>query len=146
MSDSDKLRDGATRLLALALNAREQGFSSANELADLANEALAQADEMDMRDRASVRPPVQEAPTQQFLDRLFVVGVLSFNFDRQCGQPCIGLGRPRQSKFAPRFRNFSRISWYANGPYLKDRHLPVRSALAVERRSIVAFCCNFIGM
>jgi hypothetical protein len=41
MSDSDKLRDRATRLFALALKARDYGFSSADDLAELANEALA---------------------------------------------------------------------------------------------------------
>ena len=44
-TNSDKLRDRATRLFAMALNAREQGFGSAVNVADLANEALAQADE-----------------------------------------------------------------------------------------------------
>jgi hypothetical protein len=64
MSDSAKLRDRATRLFALALKARDYGFSSADDLVDLANEALAQADDMDRRDRASARPPVTEAPQQ----------------------------------------------------------------------------------
>jgi hypothetical protein len=64
MSDSDKLRERATRLFALALKARDHGFSSADDLADLANEALAEADEMDRRDYASARSPVTEAPQQ----------------------------------------------------------------------------------
>jgi hypothetical protein len=60
-TDSDKLRDRATRLFAMALNAREQGFGSADNLADLANEALAQADEIDRADHdktttAAIRP------------------------------------------------------------------------------------------
>ena len=49
MSESDKLRDRATRLFAMVLNARERGFGSADSLVDLANKALAQADEMDQR-------------------------------------------------------------------------------------------------
>jgi hypothetical protein len=58
-TDSDKLRDRATRLFAMALNAREQGFGSADT--DLANEALAQADEIDRADHdkttiAAIRP------------------------------------------------------------------------------------------
>jgi hypothetical protein len=61
MADSDKLRDRATRLFALALKAREQGFRSADDLAALASEALAQAE--DMERRASV-PPAPEAPQQ----------------------------------------------------------------------------------
>jgi hypothetical protein len=40
MSDSDKLRHRAIRLFAMVLNAREQGFGSADRLADLAHEAL----------------------------------------------------------------------------------------------------------
>jgi hypothetical protein len=65
MKDADQLRDRATRLFALALKAHDYGFSSADDLADLANEALAQADEMDRRDRANAHPPVQETPSQQ---------------------------------------------------------------------------------
>jgi hypothetical protein len=57
MSDSDKLRVSATRLFALVVNARERGFGSADNLADLANEALAQANQMDRRGNASARPP-----------------------------------------------------------------------------------------
>ena len=49
MSESDKLRDRATRIFAMVLNARERGFGSADSLVDLANKALAQADEMDQR-------------------------------------------------------------------------------------------------
>ena len=39
MKDADQLRDRATRLFALALKARDYGFSAADDLADLANEA-----------------------------------------------------------------------------------------------------------
>ena len=53
MSDSEKLRVCATRLFAMVLNAREQGLGCADNLADLANEALAQADKMDRRGGAN---------------------------------------------------------------------------------------------
>ena len=61
MPDSDKLRDRATRLFAMALKARETGFVSGAELEQLASEALAQAENMDRR--ASARP-APEAPHQ----------------------------------------------------------------------------------
>ena len=61
MSDSDNLRHRAIRLFAMVLNAREQGFGSADRLADLAHEALSQADEMERRVGASARPPVISA-------------------------------------------------------------------------------------
>jgi hypothetical protein len=61
MSDSDKLRDRATRLFALALKARDHGFRSADDLADLASEALAQAEDMERRANA---PTPSEAPQQ----------------------------------------------------------------------------------
>ena len=57
MSDSDKLRHRAIWLFAMVLNAREQGFGSADRLADLAHEALTQADEMEWRGGASACPP-----------------------------------------------------------------------------------------
>jgi hypothetical protein len=56
MFNSGKLRDSASRLFAMVLIAREQGFGSAYCLADLANEALAHADEIDGRSGASARP------------------------------------------------------------------------------------------
>jgi hypothetical protein len=61
MSDSDKLRDRATRLFALALKARDYGFRSAEDLANLASEALAQAEDMERRASA---PPTPEVPQQ----------------------------------------------------------------------------------
>jgi hypothetical protein len=57
MSDSDILRHRAIRLFAMVLHAREQGFGSADRLADLAHEALIQADEMERRGGASACPP-----------------------------------------------------------------------------------------
>jgi hypothetical protein len=59
MAASDKFRDRATRLLASALTAREGGMSTdaqINEITDLANEALAQAEEMDRRKASDRRP------------------------------------------------------------------------------------------
>jgi hypothetical protein len=50
MDASDKLRDRAARLFALALTAREGGMSTAvqiDDITDLANEALSQAEDMD---------------------------------------------------------------------------------------------------
>jgi hypothetical protein len=61
MPDSDKLRDRATRLFAMALKARETGFASAAELEKLASEALAQAEDMESRTTA---PPTPVAPQQ----------------------------------------------------------------------------------
>jgi hypothetical protein len=53
VSESDKLRDRAVRLFAMVFNAHERGLGSADHLAELANEALAQPDEMDRRGSAS---------------------------------------------------------------------------------------------
>jgi len=61
MSDSDQLRDRATRLFAMALKARETGFASAEELEKLASEALAQAEDME---RLASTPPTPETPQQ----------------------------------------------------------------------------------
>jgi hypothetical protein len=50
MSDADQLRNRATRLLALALEARDNGLSEyANELTQLASEAFEQAADMERR-------------------------------------------------------------------------------------------------
>jgi hypothetical protein len=50
MSDADQLRDRATRLLALALKARDNGLSEyADELTQLASEAFDQAADMERR-------------------------------------------------------------------------------------------------
>ena len=51
MRDSDRLRDRAARLLALALKAREDDkLLLSEEIIKLATEASDQADEMDRRD------------------------------------------------------------------------------------------------
>jgi len=60
MLDADQLLDRATRFLALA-KAREQGFSSADDLAALASEALPQAEDME---RGAIAPRMPEAPQQ----------------------------------------------------------------------------------
>jgi hypothetical protein len=61
MPESDKLRDRATQLFAMALKARETGFASAAELEKLGAEALAAAEEME---RGASAPPTPEAPPQ----------------------------------------------------------------------------------
>jgi hypothetical protein len=47
MAELDKWRNRAISLFAMVIHAREQGLGSADHLADLANEALARADEID---------------------------------------------------------------------------------------------------
>lgn len=62
LSDLDKMRDRAARLYAMVLSAREHGLGSADYLAELANEALARADEMDRRrSRVNVSTPLSSA-------------------------------------------------------------------------------------
>ena len=67
MRDSDRLRDRATRLLALALKAREGGkLLLSEEITRLAIEASAQADEMDQREVQTQRQqPEHQQPAQQ---------------------------------------------------------------------------------
>jgi hypothetical protein len=50
------MRERAARLFALALKARERGYSHADELTKLAAESLAQAEEMESRERAATIP------------------------------------------------------------------------------------------
>ena len=49
MDDVARIRDRATRLFALALQAREQGHTNADELTKLAHETLAHAEEIARR-------------------------------------------------------------------------------------------------
>ena len=49
MDEANQLRERAAKLFALALQAREHGFVSANELIKLADESLLQADELERR-------------------------------------------------------------------------------------------------
>jgi hypothetical protein len=65
MSDSDRLRERATRLFAMALKARETGFASAEELERLASEALAQAEDMERRASAPLTPEAPQQAAQQ---------------------------------------------------------------------------------
>jgi hypothetical protein len=67
MRDSDRLRDRATRLLALALKAREGSkHLLAEEIIKLATEASDQADEMDQREVQTQRQqPEHQQPAQQ---------------------------------------------------------------------------------
>jgi hypothetical protein len=48
MSDSQKMRDRATRVFAMAIKTRENGFAEhSDQLARLANEILAHAEEIE---------------------------------------------------------------------------------------------------
>jgi hypothetical protein len=62
MDDAARVRERAVRLYALALQARERGYTSASELERLANETIAHAEELDRRTRI-VTPPA-EMPQQ----------------------------------------------------------------------------------
>jgi hypothetical protein len=68
MDDAARVRERAVRLYALALQARERGYTSASELERLANEAMAHAEELERR-TCSVTPspamPQQAAQQQQ---------------------------------------------------------------------------------
>jgi hypothetical protein len=62
MEDAARVRDRAVRLYALALQARERGYTSASELERLANEAMAHAEELERRPR--IVPPPADMPQQ----------------------------------------------------------------------------------
>jgi hypothetical protein len=49
MDDAAQVRERAVRLYALALQARERGYTSASELERLANETMAHAEELERR-------------------------------------------------------------------------------------------------
>jgi hypothetical protein len=49
MDDAAQIRERAVRLCALALEARERGYTSASELERLANETMAHAEELERR-------------------------------------------------------------------------------------------------
>ena len=56
MGDPNDLRARATRLFALALAAREEGMDAyANEVTKLANDALTEAEEMERRQKVTIR-------------------------------------------------------------------------------------------
>ena len=66
MSDVDQLRDRATRLLALALKARDDGHTHyADELTQLASEAFDQAADMERRFVPHLEKPSQQSAQQQ---------------------------------------------------------------------------------
>jgi hypothetical protein len=60
MDDAARVRERAVRLFALALQARERGFTSASELERLANETMAHAEELERR--PCIVPPPAEMP------------------------------------------------------------------------------------
>ena len=61
MTDADRLRDRATRLLALALKARDDGHPQyADELTQLASEAFDQATDMERRFGSNPNTPPQQ--------------------------------------------------------------------------------------
>jgi len=68
MDDAAQVRARAVRLYALALQARERGYTSASELERLANETMAHAEELERRSRDVTPPavrPQQVAQQQQ---------------------------------------------------------------------------------
>ena len=66
MSDAEQLRDRATRLLALALKARDNGHRQyADELTQLASEAFDQATDMERRLVPDPKTPSQQPAQQQ---------------------------------------------------------------------------------
>jgi hypothetical protein len=62
MDDAARVRERAVSLYALALKARERGYTSASELERLANEAMSHAEELERRPR--IVPPPTEMPQQ----------------------------------------------------------------------------------
>jgi hypothetical protein len=56
MSESERLRERAARLLAMVLSVREHGFGSAEFLTGLANEALARAEDFERRNKEPPQP------------------------------------------------------------------------------------------
>lgn len=59
MDDAARVRERGVRLYALALQARERGYTSASELERLANETMAHAEELERH------TPQQVAQQQQ---------------------------------------------------------------------------------
>jgi hypothetical protein len=62
MDDAAQVRERAVRLYALALQARERGYTSASELERLANETMTHAEELERRTR--IVTPLAEVPQQ----------------------------------------------------------------------------------
>ena len=65
MDDAARVRERAVRLYALALQARERGYTSARELERLANEAMAHAEELERRITPPAEIPQHVAQQQQ---------------------------------------------------------------------------------
>jgi hypothetical protein len=68
MDDAARVRERAVRLYALALQARERGYTRASELERLANETMAHAEELERRIcgvAPSAAMPQQAAQQQQ---------------------------------------------------------------------------------
>jgi hypothetical protein len=65
MDDAARVRERAVRLYALALQARQRGYTSAGELERLANEAMAHAEELERRIAPPAEMPQQVAQQQQ---------------------------------------------------------------------------------
>ena len=68
MDDAARVRERAVRLYALALQARERGYTSASELERLANETMTHAEELERRTSSATPPaamPQQVAQQQQ---------------------------------------------------------------------------------
>ena len=63
MDDAAQVRERAVSLYALALQARERGYTSASELERLANEAMAHAEELERR--THIVPPAAAEMRQQ---------------------------------------------------------------------------------
>ena len=57
MDDAARVRERAVRLYALALQARERGYTSASELERLANETMSHAEELSGAPALSRHPP-----------------------------------------------------------------------------------------
>jgi hypothetical protein len=69
MDDAARVRERATRLFALALQARERGYTSASELERLANETMAHAEELERRAAAMPQQVAQQQPPQSKKER-----------------------------------------------------------------------------
>jgi hypothetical protein len=67
MDDATRVRERAVRLYALALQARERGYTSASELERLANETMTHAEELERRTCIATPPaePQDDAQQQQ---------------------------------------------------------------------------------
>jgi hypothetical protein len=65
MDDAARVRERAVRLYALALQARERGYTSADELERLANERMTHAEDLERRITPPAEIPKHVAQLQQ---------------------------------------------------------------------------------